>query len=163
MRYNRRIISQKKNTEYWNLYKLLWGMIEFYRKRWIDHFRVFLSFNAILLPGITLILVYVIKENENELRLYIFIPCLIAITILVAGYNVLKRIAIDFDYRWGQLDRLEKLLKISPVCPSLEAKAYFKENNEGWKVKKAYYVSIWALILYYLLLIGFSVWPIFFH
>ena len=25
MRYNKKIISQKKNEEYWNLYKILWS------------------------------------------------------------------------------------------------------------------------------------------
>ena len=118
------------NEEYWKLYQILWGTIEFYHRRWIEHFKIFLSFNAILLSAVTFLLGYVLKENENSLRPFISLLSALGIYILYLSNGILKRISIDFRLRFNQLRRLEKILKFKFVKPIQEGKDFFFDNKD---------------------------------
>lgn len=167
--------------EQWKMYSLLWDSIPFLFNRWTQNFKIFISFNAVLLPAVTILLGYFLKENIEEMRLFVFLLSIIAIYLLWLGYGIIKRIAIDFDLRFSQLRRLEKKLELNPVSPCTEGYKFFhnvesiffnetdKESNfnmiqknypsKGIRAQIAYRNSVISFTIYYGLVAIYSIYP----
>ena len=72
----------EKNNENWKMYELLVGHLHHCHSRLVDNYRVFLTFNSLLIPAITALLVYIIKNQTSLdssdklfLRLAAFVIC----------------------------------------------------------------------------------------
>jgi hypothetical protein len=91
----------------WQIYKLLSTTLQYYHVRWVDNYRFFLSFNAILLPGSTALFGFAIKESQEELFIFVSLLALIGIVVTSCEILVMKRIRTDTDLRLNQLKRAE--------------------------------------------------------
>jgi hypothetical protein len=108
--------------------------------------------------------------------LVVFLSVL-GIIISIAGGGFLKRMAIDFKFRFYQLSRLEEFLKIGPVRPSKDANIFFfgkeehydaeenkkikdlslKYSYKGLKATHAYLISVVAICVFYLVIALYSI------
>ena len=164
----------ENDKHYYAQYELIWNLIQHYHTRWIDYFKVFLTFNSILLPAISVLFVYSIK-NKSEILLFLIITIsLISIIVNYISLGLMKRTGLDFKLRFDQLDRLENILKFSDIRPSLEGKEFFYDKKHalnsktkkillpklGIPVKLAFTVISISIICYYLILIGISIWSL---
>lgn len=160
----------------WKLYELLSVRLQHCHTRWIDNYRVFLSFNAILLPTNTAIFGFAIKKSQYELLL--FLPSLSAIGIIVTlcGIYLMRRIQIDTDLRHNQLRRLEDELNDLLIKPITEGFNFFHEkqdvkDNKGdvvfekerlqkrnLRASYAYETISWSIVIVYIVLIIFTIW-----
>ena len=68
------------------IYKLLIGYLQHCHSRLVDNYRVFLTFNSLLIPAVTALLVYVLKNRDglsgNDLillRLAVTLICLLSL------------------------------------------------------------------------------------
>jgi len=155
----------------WKLYELLWGTLQHYHDRWVDSYRVFLSFNAFLLPAVTALLGFSFKENSEALRPFVSLLCGIGVWSTWQGIGLLKRIRIDTDLRLNQLTRLEDKMVDMPVRPFKEGKNFFFHNKDvegflqhqhrdkGRRAIDAYINSSWAINGYYLIVGVYALFP----
>ena len=160
----------------WHIYELLSGTLQHYHARWVDNYRVFLSFNAILLPGSTALLGFAIKESQKELFLFVSVLAVIGIIATVCGIGLMRRIRMDTDLRLNQLKRAENELKGLTVKPFTEGFKVFFEREEirardgsvvfdKKKIKKwnlrassAYNIISWSIVVVYVALIVVSIY-----
>ena len=154
------------------LYELLSVRLQHCHTRWIDNYRVFLSFNAILLPANTAIFGFVIKKSQYELLLFLpFLLSVIGIIVTLCGIYLMRRIQIDTDLRHNQLRRLEDRLDDLSIKPISEGFTFFHKkqdvkNEKGDVVFKkerlqkrnlrasyAYETISWSIVIVYIILI----------
>lgn len=166
------------NQEYaWKLYELLSGILQHYHSRWIDNYKVFLSFNSFLLPAATALLAYALKENQSTLRLFVALLCVVGAVAAWQSMGLLQRIHLDNDLRFNQLRRLEQMMADLPICPFTEGHAYFfseaplppipgntpiaetAPKKRGTQAIKAYRMITRAILLAYAFLFLYSIWP----
>jgi hypothetical protein len=115
----------------WQIYELLSSRLLHCHTRWVDNYRVFLSFNAILLPGNTAILGFAMKESQYGLFSFmILFLSIMGIIATVCGIYLMRRIQIDTDLRHNQLKRLEVELTWLPVKPFTEGFTLFHEKQD---------------------------------
>jgi hypothetical protein len=166
--------TKKDNDEYFRLYELLSNTLRHYHERWVDNYKVFLSFNAFLLPAASALLAYVLKDNQNELCPIVVLLCIVGIIASWQGYGLLKRIRLDADLRITQLIRLESKMSYLPLKPFTEGKEYFfdKEHandgrfpnnpykNKGIRAIDAYRKISIAIISAYTIITLFASWPL---
>ena len=160
----------------WQIYELLSGTLQHYHARWVDNYRVFLSFNAILLPGSTALLGFAIKESQKELFLFVSILAVIGIITTVCGIGLMQRIRMDTDLRLNQLKRAEDGLKELTVKPFTEGYNVFikkveikdsagnvlldKRKFSKWNLRasSAYNIVSWSIVVVYISLIAVSLY-----
>jgi hypothetical protein len=170
--------SSNKNDLTWDLYNLLSNTLQHYHSRWVDNYKIFLSFNSFLLPGATALLGYALKENLLPLRFFTTLLCVVGIMASWLGFRLLQRIRVDTDLRLNQLVRLERSMDWLPLKPFSEGKDFFFHNknltddiddnsfcqdrykNKGTRGIEAYkYISI-AIIICYLIIGLYGIWPL---
>ncbi|MFC1540827.1 hypothetical protein ACFL50_00070 [Candidatus Latescibacterota bacterium] len=136
--------EDKHNDSYddWKPYELLVDILQHNHTRWIDNYRVFLSFNTILLPAITVLFGYSLNNN-NFIHLRPLIPliCLLAAIITFLGIGLLIRISIDSKLRQFETKKMEENFPDMPIHPFGEGYEFFfgKEGEneiEGFPRKK---------------------------
>jgi hypothetical protein len=167
------------DNEHWKLYELLSNTLPLFHSRWVDNYKIFLSFNSFLLPAATALLGYAVKENLIPLRYFVFLLCMVGILASYFGFRLLKRIRLDTDLRFYQLIRLEESLKCMPLMPFTEGRDFFFKNknistgvgddlfsqgrnkDKGIRAIDAYKYISWAISLFYIVLGTFSIWPLF--
>lgn len=166
---------ENQNNDIWKLYELLLTTLQHYHSRWIDNYRIFLSFNAFLLPAMTALLAYSIKENESVLYFFVILLGIVGIVASFEGYGLLIRIRIDADLRCNQLKYLERKMSNIQLTTVTEAWEFFFENknisrnyeelnfnqskykNKGVRAIDAYkYISM-AIIFSYVIMIFFAI------
>jgi hypothetical protein len=155
----------------WELYKLLLRTLEHHHTRWVDNYRVFLSFNALLLPAVTALFGYATRGNAQGLRVVVFLLCVLGVLVTGLALGLVKRIVIDTELRIVQMRRLEGVLSGMTLKPFREGRDFFfkKKDVEGlrqskycWKgirASDAYFWSSVAMICYYVVLAIFSIAP----
>lgn len=162
----------------WDLYNLLSNTLQHYHSRWVDNYRIFLSFNSFLLPAATALLGYALKENLAPLRYFTTLLCVVGIIASSLGFRLLKRIRVDTDLRLNQLIRLERSMDWLPLQPFSEGKDFFFHNknlahevgddsfckdrykNKGTRAIDAYkYISI-AIVIFYIIIGLYGIWPL---
>jgi hypothetical protein len=155
----------------WQLYELLLRTLEHYHTRWVDNYRIFLSFNALLLPAVTALFGYATKTNEHLLRVTVLLLCVVGLLVTAVALGLLERIAIDTKLRLTQVRRLENVLTGMSLKPFQEAWDFFfsekdigdlKQRTYRWKgirALNAYRLSSAAVIIYYALLGLLSIFP----
>ena len=162
----------------WRLYELLAGSLQLYHSRWVDNFRVFLSFNAILLPASAAVMGFALNSNiqSSLLRIIVVVLALIGIYATWAGRCFMLRIRRDTDLRFGELATLEKQhMGKLPLRPYTMGYKYFlREENltaaddgmyfsrqglSRWnrRATQAYGRLSWVIIVAYVLLGVFAV------
>ena len=165
--------TEKDNDEYFRLYELLSNTLQHYHERWVDNYKVFLSFNAFLLPAASALLAYVIKDNQDELRPIVILLCIVGIIASRQGYGLLRRIRLDADLRITQIIRLESKISNLPLKPFTEGKEYFFDKdyvndgrfpnnpykNKGIRAIDAYKKVSTAIIFAYAIIISSASWP----
>ena len=167
------------DNEQWKLYELLSSTLPLFHSRWVENYKIFLSFNSILLPAAIALLGYAIKENLMPLRFFVFLLCIVGILASYCGFKLLKRIRVDTDFRYYQLRRLEKSLPSMPLMPFTEGRDFFFKNkiisteiennifsqsssrDKGMRAIDAYKYISFAISLFYIVLGIFSIWPLF--
>jgi hypothetical protein len=161
----------------WKLYEIISDMLQHYHSRWIDNYKVFLSFNSFLLPAATVILGYALKENQSELRLLVALLSVVGAIAAWQGKGLLKRIHLDTTLRFNQLRRLEQSMTTLPIKPFTEGYQYFfqktplppisgdssevvnSQKSRGRQALKAYGTISYAILVAYVVLFCYSVWP----
>ncbi len=157
-----------KQKNQWKLYELLCGTLPYYHNRWVDNYRIFLSFNAFLMPAVIALLMFSFKENSEILLPFVSLLCGISSWITYQEIGLLKRISIDADLRLNQLTRLEDEMVDMSVKSFQEGRDLFihnqdvegfpqyqhrdkDRNDKGRKAIDVYISNIRAIIVFYLI------------
>jgi hypothetical protein len=136
-------------ANHFRLYEMILGIIKHDHQRWIDNFRIFLTFNSLFIPLITALLGYAIKES-NPCLFWVFylisMACAVGIAITYISTLKLQRINKFFDLRHKQARAIEALL---PVEVKFYIGGHELSKNPKGKGIHAYKSSCWWIIVYY--------------
>lgn len=159
------------------LYVQLLGTLQHYHSRWVDNYKIFLSFNSFLLPAVTALLAYALKDGQDQVRLLVSLLCIIGGIAAWCGLGLLKRIQLDADFRVNQLCRLEDMMPNLPIQPFSEGYEYFfkksflpeprrgkplpslRVGQKGIRAIDAYGMISRSVLLAYVLIFFYSIWP----
>lgn len=166
------------------IYQLLVGYLQHCHSRLVDNYRVFLTFNSLLIPAVTAILVYISKNdnglNENvvALRIAVILICFFGVFVTRQGEGIVRRVILDSKVRMNQITRLEIRLKGLYLYPFIEGGEFFFNGKtlpstvDGIRdlslinfrktisATDAYRRSSYAIYLAYTLIVLFSVYPL---
>jgi hypothetical protein len=174
-----------KNDVNWKMYELLVGHLQHCHSRLVDNYRVFLTFNSLLIPAVTALLAYILKNKDHLedyemllLRLAVIVICGIGFYVTWQGAGLVRRVIIDSEIRINQLTRLEKAMKSVTVSPFIEGGEFFfqgktlpsgipnkkdlslSDYGKSTRAIEAYKHSSYAIYLAYTLLAIFSLSPV---
>lgn len=119
------ISSTSPEPSSWDLYLMLVELLRHNHSRWIENYRVFLSFNAFLLPASTALLAYVFKDGTRLLAIFVFILSLVGIVATRSGFGFIRRVATDTQMRLNQIRRAEDAIEGLPLRPFREGGGFF--------------------------------------
>ena len=114
----------------WELYKLVNARTEHLHTRWIDNYRIFLSFNAVLGAAVTAIFGLLIKEDSNVLRVVLLSLCVFGILATCQGLGLILRVHIEMKLRIDELLRLERMISQLPIRIYEEGRQFLYENKD---------------------------------
>ncbi|UCE18619.1 MAG: hypothetical protein JSV84_17505 [Gemmatimonadota bacterium] len=98
----------------WELYELLLREVQYMHQRWIDNFRIIITFNSILLPGMFAIFLLIAKTDELSVQAQkitpwiLFILSLVGVVVNIVGLALTNRNHIITDLRNKEIGKLEK-------------------------------------------------------
>lgn len=154
--------QEEESTNLWRLYELLWNSFHHQHWRWIDNYRIFLSLNAFLLPAVTILLGYMIKDKIYYLGIFLFFLCFIGALITSLSLLFLYRIKEDTSFKLSNLREIEKKMEFLPFKTFTKGKEHFFNNNNkkflGIRAYPAYFMSGIAIITYYTIVGLFSIY-----
>jgi len=149
----------------WKLYESVGGILQQDHLRWVNNYKVFLSFNSFLLPAVTALLVYVLNEEQKCVGLFVALLCAVGAIAAWQGMGLLSRIHAGTNLRYAQLRQLEGLINGLPLKPFTAGYEHFflrveaTGEKRGIRAVKAYKtISVTILVAYIILFVG-SIWP----
>lgn len=160
----------------WQLYKVLISVLQHDHTRWIDNYRVFLGFNAFLLPASTALIVYAGTNQSVAGGLLAGALGLVGIVATMSGLSFIRRVCIDAQIRVRQITRLEDQLRPMPLAPYSEGRAFFFQDSDlpgsdgtkpmlqkdfrhkGMPALHAFAVTSWTIAGVYAILAVYAVW-----
>jgi len=155
----------------WELYKLVNARTEHLHTRWIDNYRIFLSFNAVLGAAVTAIFGLLIKEDSNVLRVVLLSLCVFGILATCQGLGLILRVHIEMKLRIDELLRLERMISQLPIRIYEEGRQFLYENKDvgnvlqkenprkGIRGTDAYRRISQYIIGYYVIVVLCVLWP----
>ncbi|HYA14940.1 MAG TPA: hypothetical protein VEF33_11430 [Syntrophales bacterium] len=108
----------------WETYNTVNGLLKYNHSRWVENYKVFLTFNQFLLPALTALLAFSSRGCVIT-KIPIIVLCLVGAVAACCSIGLLKRIYVDTDVRVNQLRRLEKLMVDMPIKPYIEGYGFF--------------------------------------
>lgn len=167
------------------IYQLLVGYLQHCHSRLVDNYRVFLTFNSLLIPAVTALLVYILKNenglNENVivgLRIAVIFICFFGFFVTWQGEGIVRRVILDSKVRINQITRLETKLKGLFLYPFIEGGEFFFNGKtlpsavdgisdltlinfrKTISATDAYRRSSYAIYFAYTLIALFSIYPL---
>ena len=170
----------------WEIYRLLIGHLQHCHSRLVEHYRVFLTFNSLLIPAVTALLAYIIKNKnglENDevilLRIAVTLICGIGFYVTCQGAGIVRRVLIDSKVRINQITRIENKMNGLLLYPFIECGEFFFQKGKtlpscvdgindlslsdfGKSISAidAYRRSSYAVYIAYTLIATFSLYPL---
>ena len=101
----------EKEEFYTRQYEILISLFEIHHKRWIDHWRTYLTILAIITASIAAIIKIEDGMGSGDLRIVLFSASFLGLCISIFGWISLNRIMNDYNLNYSHIRKMERIIE----------------------------------------------------